>query len=305
MDNKPKIVFFGTPEFSVKILEAMNSASFMPELIITAPDKPKGRKMQMTSSPVKSWLMKHEARNIKILQPNKLKENESFRLHVSSFKPDLFVVASYGKILPKEILEIPKHGTLNVHPSLLPKLRGASPIQSAILNNEKETGVTIMLMDENMDKGDIVAISNLKSQISNLTYKKLENELANLGGKLLIETIPKWLNNEIKPREQNHNQATYTKLITKKDGEINWTEKPEVIERKIRALNPWPSTYTFHKGRRIIITKARLNKQDSPADKAGELKILRIKPEGKNEMNFQEFLKNNPGFLLEKSKKRS
>ncbi len=281
----PKIVFFGTPEFSVKILEALYENNFAPVLIITAPDKPKGRKMTLTPSPVKEWAKKqgifveHDFKNVK------------------SANPDLFIVASFGKILSKEILEIPKFGALNVHPSLLPKLRGASPIQSAILFGEKETGVTIMLMNEKMDEGPILA--NSKFQITNykITYKELENELAELGGKLLIETIPKWLNGEIKPVPQNHNKATYTKIIGKKDGEIDWSESTEIIERKIRAFTPWPTAYTFvngkpacRQGRRIIVTKVEL-------DKKGALKIKRVKPEGKNEMSFEDYLRGNPNFL--------
>jgi len=286
MDNKLKIVFFGTPEFSVKILETMDKAGYAPTLVITAPDKPRGRKLKMTPSPVKSWFMKHEARNIKILQPNTLKD---LRIKIQELKiePDLFIVASFGKILPKEILDIPKHGTLNVHPSLLPKLRGPSPIQSAILNDEKETGVTIMLMNEKMDEGPILTQKELRIMNHELRFTELENKLAELGGKLLVETIPKWLTGEIKPQEQNHpstnsglrNKATYSKLIKKSDGEIDWNESPKVIERKIRALNPWPSTYTFQNKKRIIITKAHLDKQ-------GELIIERIKPEGKKELSI-------------------
>ncbi|MBU1179152.1 methionyl-tRNA formyltransferase [Patescibacteria group bacterium] len=271
--TQPKIVFFGTPEFSVKILESMKNAGLAPALIITAPDKPQGRKLRTNPSPVKLWALKNK---IKILQPDNLKDL-GFKIQELGITPDLFVVASFGKILPKKILEIPKHETINVHPSLLPKLRGPSPIQSAILNGEKETGVTIMLMDEKMDEGPILKISNLKNKISNLTYKKLEEKLAELGGEMLVETMPRWLNNEIKPIPQNHNKATYTKLFTKKDGEIDWNEPPEIIERKIRALAPWPGAYTFYNGKRIIIAAAEL-------DDKGKLVIKRVKPEGKKEM---------------------
>jgi len=265
--SKPKIVFFGTPEFSVKILEALGAAGLTPVLIITAPDKPRGRKMRFSPSPVKKWA---QEKNIPV-------EHNYDSLKLAS--ADLFVVASFGKILPKKILDIPKHGTLNVHPSLLPKLRGASPIQSAILRGEKETGVTIMLIGEGVDNGPILSQQKLEFPISNFQFLELEDKLAELGGKLLVETIPKWLNGKIKPQAQDPSKATYTKLITKKDGEIDWNEKPEIIDRKIRAFTPWPGAYTILNDRRIIVTKARLDKQ-------GELKIERIKPEGKREMDY-------------------
>lgn len=276
--TNPKIVFFGTPVFSVKILEAMKEAGFMPALVVTAPDKPKGRKLQLTPPPVKIWA-----------QENNTPAQHDYS-SLEKQNADLFIVASFGRILPKTILEIPKHGTINVHPSLLPKLRGATPIQSAILFGEKETGTTIMLMNEKMDEGPILAQQKLEHPILNTEYLILEKDLAKLSGEMLVEVIPKWLNGKIEPQPQDHSKATYTKIITKKDGEIDWNKPTEVIERKIRAFTPWPSTYTFHKGKRIIITKASLGNQ-------GKLKIEKIKPEGKNEMDFEEFLKNNPDFL--------
>lgn len=275
--NKPKIVFFGTPQFSVKMLENMKKNGFTPNFIITAPDKPKGRKLKLTPSPVKEWAQKNSV------------PAEHDYTNLNSNNHDLFIVASFGKILPKKILEIPKNGTLNVHPSLLPKLRGPSPIQSTILLGEKQTGVTIMLMDEKMDEGPILTQQNLESPISKLTYQELENKLAELGGKLLIETIPKWLNSKIKPVAQNHNKATYTKLIKKTDGEIKPDDSPELILRKIQAFTPWPGVYTFVNGKRLIITKAEI-KNDA-------LILQRVKPEGKKEMTFTEFLKNNPAII--------
>ncbi|MFC1756983.1 methionyl-tRNA formyltransferase [Patescibacteria group bacterium] len=275
--NNPKIVFFGAPEFSVKILESMKDAGFKPALIITAPDKPKGRKMIMSPSPVKLWA---EEKNIPV---------EHNYDNLKSTNADLFVVASFGKILPKEVLEVPRHGTLNVHPSLLPELRGPSPIQTAILEGKEKTGVTIMLMNEKMDEGAILAQRELEFLISNFEFLNLENELAELGGKLLVKTIPRWISGEIKPQEQNHSQATYSKLLKKQAGEIDWNEPVDVIERKIRAFTPWPSAYTFLNDKRIIIISAKMENDT--------LKIERVKPEGKNEIDFQEFLRSNPNFL--------
>lgn len=284
--NGPKIIFFGTPEFSVKILEYLKEAKLVPILIVTSPDKPKGRKLRLASSQVKIWA---EENGMKYLQPETLKNNSNLFSLLFSLSPDIIVAAAYGKIIPKEILEIPKRGALNVHPSLLPKLRGPSPIQSAILNGDKKTGVTIMLMNEKMDEGHI--LTNHELQITNnVTSEELEEELAKIGGKLLVETIPTWLAGKIQPTLQNHSKATYTKILTKKDGLINFNEPAEIIERKIRAFTPWPGAYTFVNGKRIIITEAELNQFNA-------LKIKRVKLEGKKEMDFKDYIKSNPESL--------
>jgi methionyl-tRNA formyltransferase len=242
--------------------------------------------MLLTPPPIKIWAEK-----------NKIKTITDYQLPITDYY-DLFIIAAYGKIIPKEILDIPKYGTLNVHPSLLPKYRGPSPIQSFILSGEKETGVTIMLTDEQMDHGPIITKSEIRSTKSE-TYKELGEKLAKLGGKLLVETIPKWINGEIKPQEQDHLKATFTKKITKEDGLINLEiDSPEIIDRKVRAFTPWPGVYFFINGKRLIITKAEL------ADSG--LKIERVKPEGKNEMDFEDFLrgyKGNPDYFVTKGTK--
>ncbi len=273
-----KFVFFGTGDFAVKILDILYQNNFAPALIATTPDKPKGRKMILTPPPVKIWAQEH-----------KIKTITDYALLVTDYS--LFIVADYGKIIPKNILDIPEYGAINIHPSLLPKYRGPSPIQSFILSGEEKTGVTIILLDEEMDHGPILAtrelgISNSKFLISKIYYKELEKELAELGGELLVETIPDWIAGKIKPIPQDHGKATYTKKITKKDGEINLNESPEIIERKIRAFTPWPGAYFFIGGKRIIITEAEI-------DKNGALKIKQVKPEGKKEMSFKDFLRGN------------
>ncbi|MBI4691848.1 MAG: methionyl-tRNA formyltransferase [Candidatus Terrybacteria bacterium] len=272
-----KFVFFGTGDFAVKILEILYQNNFVPELIVTTPDKPKGRKMQLQPTPVKLWAQKN---NIKTSTDYTCAPPSGAHTHCY----DLFIVADYGKIIPKEILEIPKYGSLNVHPSLLPKFRGSSPIQSFILSGEEETGVTIILIDEEMDHGDIVAKSEIRSTKSE-TYKELEEKLAEFGGKLLVEIIPQWIDGKIKPEEQDHSKATFTKKITKKDGLIDLNEPAEIIERKIRAFTPWPGAYFFANKKRIIIIEAKIENN--------HLIIKRIKPEGKNEMNFEDFLRGN------------
>ncbi len=280
--EKLKIVFLGTPEFGIKPLEALVNAGHQIIGVITAPDKPVGRKMILTPLAVKSFVLEHKSWNIKIYQPKD--KNELLKI-MEELRPDLAVVAAFGMIFTKEILEIPRYGFLNIHASLLPRWRGASPIQSAILAGDKETGITIMLLNEKMDEGPILTKSEIRSTKSE-TYKELEKKLSELGAELLIETIPKWINGEIKPRPQDNSKTIYCKKITKEDGLINWNEPAEIIERKIRAFTPWPGAYTIINNKRLIIAQANLEN--------GYLKIRRVKPEGKKEMDFKDYLRGNP-----------
>ncbi len=279
--SKPKIAFFGTPDFAVIILSELKKKGIIPELIITAPDKPKGRGMKLTPPPVKVWA---EENNIEYIQPEKLDPDFLYRLKTTNYR--LFIVAAYGKILKKEILKIPRHGTLNVHPSLLPKFRGPSPIEGAILRGEKETGVTIMLLDEEMDHGGIIKNEKLKIK-SDIKAPELEKELARMGGKLLAEIIPQWLEGKIKAHEQDHTQATYTKKITKEDGLIDPTGDGETNWRKFRAFYGWPGTYFFTKKKgkkiRVIVKDASFEK--------GEFIIHRVLPEGGHELDYEIFKK--------------
>ncbi len=323
---KLKIVFMGTPEFGAMILKGLIKANYKPVLVITAPDKPVGRKQILTPPPVKVLAEKYD---IPIEQPEIIK---NCKLKIKNLNPDLIVVVAYGKILPKEILNIPKYGCLNVHPSLLPKYRGPSPIHYAILNGDKETGATIILMDEKMDHGPIISSSKLKIQPSKLTYQELHDELANLGAKLLIEAIPKWIKGKIKPKSQNEAKATYTKILTKEDGKINWEKTAEAIEREIRAYLVWPGSYTFwqktehcssvKKLVQIKILKARVLQSPSnvkyPVGKtlvvpqneigvqcgkghsggAGDFLVIeKLQMEGKKEMGAEEFLRGHPDFI--------
>jgi len=236
----PKIIFIGTPEFAAIVLEKLYQENLNPQLVITSSDKPVGRKGIITAPPVKDLAQKHKA---EILQPKKISDIKD---KISAFNPDLIIVVAYKQILPKDILSIPKFGCLNIHPSLLPKYRGPSPIQYAILEGEKETGVSIILMDEKIDHGKIV--SSIKHQISSSdNYKELSEKLSNLGANLLIETIPDWIKGKIKPIPQDESRATYTKIIKKEDGKINWEDSAQKIERKVRAFYPWPSAFAFLK----------------------------------------------------------
>ncbi len=278
LGTRIRIAFWGTPMVAVYVLDELEKAGILPSVVITAPDKPKGRKMIVTPPPAKVWA---EKRGIPIEQPKKLSDIAG-KLKNGGY--DLFVIAAYGKIIPKEILDIPKHGTLNVHPSLLPHLRGASPIQSAILK-ENETGVTIMVVDEEMDHGPIVAQEKIEISDWPPKAKELEEILARRGGRMLAEIIPKWTAGKIKPQEQEHGQATYCKKIAKQDGLITEKDSPKAIFRKVLALTPWPGAYFFTNNKRVIITDAEMEN--------GALIIKRVKPEGKKEMSLGDFLRGN------------
>ncbi len=298
--NNMKIIFLGTPQFAAIILEKLAKTEYKPILVVTEPDKPAGRKQVITPPPAKISAQKY---NIAIVQPEKVSD---FVLRISDLKPDLVVVAAYGQILPKEILEIPKYGCLNIHPSLLPKYRGPSPIQYAILNGDKETGVNIILMEKKVDSGPI--ISNIQLPISNkVYYKDLEEKLAETGAKLLIDTIPKWINGEIKPAPQDEEKATYTKIIKKEDGKIDWRKPVEEIERQIRAFQIWPGSFTDFNGKTLKIIEAEVleiktNKRigevfladnEKLAVQTGQncLILLKIQLEGKKPMSAQDFLR--------------
>lgn len=280
--NNIPFVFFGTPQFAVFVLEELLREGLKPSLVVTAPDKPQGRGLLLTPPPVKVWA---EENKIPFLQPAKLDTDFTNKLKTGSYK--LFVVAAYGKIIPKEVLDIPPHGTLNVHPSLLPKYRGASPLQSQILKGEKEIGVTIMLIDEEMDHGPILESRKLKVE-SEKNASELGKDLAQLGGKLLSEVIPKWIAKEIKPKEQNHEEATFTKKVTKEDGLINLKNDDQYKNYlKYLALDPWPGVYFFALRREQKIRVA-IKKAEFIDDK---FVIKEVLPEGGKVMVFDDFLR--------------
>src|SRR4030042_1933140 len=281
-NNKIRIIFIGTPEFGAIILEELVKNNYQPVLVITHPDKPVGRKQVLTPPPVKLAAQKYK---IPIEQPERIKNYES---GIRNLKPDLVICAAYGQIISGEILKIPRYGCLNVHPSLLPKYRGPSPIQTTILNGDEKTGVTIMLMDEKMDHGPILAKRELEIPNPKITYQELHDKVAEIGAKLLIKTIPDWINGKIKPQAQDEKKAAYTKIIKKEDGNIDWKKPAQEIERQIRAFNSWPGAFTFiqKKGKkiRIKICQAELSKDN-------KLIIKKLQPEGKKPMSFEEFKK--------------
>lgn len=235
-----KIIFFGTPKFAGIILQKLIKSQFQPLAVVTAPDKPVGRKQTLTPSSVKELALKYQ---IPLFQPFSLRNNKEIITQLSSLRPDLFIITAYGLILPQKILNLPAAGSLNIHPSLLPQYRGASPIQATILNGETVTGITIILMDEKVDHGPILAQQKLAIADSKTTYSNLSNQLAELGGELIVKTLPKYFKNEIKPLVQNHSQATFTRRLKKQDGQINWPQSAIKIARMIRAYQPWPGAY--------------------------------------------------------------
>jgi methionyl-tRNA formyltransferase len=279
-----KIIFMGTPEFGALILKAMVENGYRPVLVVTVPDKPVGRKKILTPPPVK---IEAEKQGIEIRQPKKIKE---ILEEMKDIQPDLIITAAYSKILPKDVLDLPK-SCINIHPSLLPKYRGPSPVQHAILNGDKKTGVTIMLMDEQIDHGAILAQKEMNIDPKE-TGAGLHTKLALLGSNLLLEVIPAWLAGEIKAIPQNHSLATFTKILKRDDGLIDWDKSPEEIERKIRAFTPWPGAYTFFDKNGV---KTRLKILESFLEN-GKLVLVLVQPEGKKQMAFSDFLRGNPQF---------
>lgn len=259
-----KIVFWGTPEFARLVFEQLFSSPYKPSFVITAPDKPVGRKRTVTPPPVKCFAQKAGIEIFQSYDWNQLYER------LKNMNPELFVVAAYGKIIPQRILDIPSRGALNVHPSLLPCWRGPSPIQSAILSGEKETGVTVMLMDAQMDHGPILAQERFAISKDD-TFGTLAQKLGVMGGELLVKTVPSFLSGELKPREQNHGLATYSKIIKKEDGRIDWNESPEHIERMMRAFTPWPGVYAMWNGKRVKILSAKVGAAEKKQESLGRV----------------------------------
>jgi len=232
-----KIIFFGTNHFAVPSLQKL-AKIFDIGLVVTKPAKPVGRKKILSPSPIEI-----AAKSLKLntVSPKKLEKNIVDKL--KSLNPVLFVVVDYGIIIPQKILNIPKKGVVNIHPSELPKYRGASPIQTTILNGEKETAISIMLVDEEMDHGPILAQKKVQMLPSD-TYESFYNKSGKLASNLIAKTIKGYLAGQIEPQEQNHRKATFTKLLKREDGKIDWNKSADEIERMVRAYDPWPGTFT-------------------------------------------------------------
>jgi len=288
-NKSSKVVFLGTPQFAVPILEALiNHPKLEVTAVFTQPDRPVGRSREITPPPVKELAVKS---NIKIVQPTQLKNNIQIIYELAQMKPDVLVVAAYGHILPKVILNIPKFGAINVHASILPKHRGASPIVETILAGDKEAGVSIMKMDIEVDHGPVLGIEKIKID-GRETKGSLEEKLAKLGANAIAKYLPDYLDGKLQPQEQAHHKATWTSLLSGDEGLIDWNNEIEMIERTIRAYHPWPSAYTFINGKRVKILEAELADSTISTDKEfflGGLIIKKVQPEGKKEMSGADF----------------
>lgn len=277
-----RIGFFGTSEYSVMTLEKLYQNKIDIAFVVTVPDRPQGRKMLMTSPKVKIWAESH---SIPVFQPEKLRDI-NFAEQLKKYDCDVFIVIAYGKIIPENILNIPKAKSLNIHASLLPKFRGSCPIETAILNDEKNTGVTIIRMDNEMDHGPIIAQKEIIVEPWPPTAQVLGERLVSTGTDLLISILDDWVKKKIPEITQDHLQASFTKKIEKNDGLIDLKDEPYKNFLKIQAYNGWPSAFFFletqGKKTRIKITKASFDN--------GKLEIEKVIPEGKNEMDYKNLI---------------
>ncbi|MCR4278710.1 MAG: methionyl-tRNA formyltransferase [bacterium] len=313
----PHIIFFGTSEFATPSLKALiDDPRFSVIGVVTQPDRPKGRHQILSPSPIKELALSEKIFDIQ--QPEKIRKKlasdqsdyDDFQKWILSTgkTADIFVIASYGKILPQWLLDIPKHGCINVHGSLLPRWRGASPIQSAIAEGDKTTGVTIMLVDAELDHGAI--LSKKETEIgSTETGGQLHDRLAQTGAEILPDSIEGYLKEIISPKEQDHAKATFCRTLKREDGEIDWNRNCHEIERKIRAYDPWPGAWTEVDGKRVKLLSSRVRPNDSsyapgekfvynghPSVKCDHntvLEITKVQPEGKTPMAGDEFTKGN------------
>ena len=261
-----KVIFMGTPEFAVPSLEALKENGYDIKLCVTQPDKPSGRGNKITYCPVKAFAIDN---NIDVLQPETVKTPE-FADKLRSYNPDVLITAAYGKILPKDVLEIAPLGCINVHASLLPKYRGSAPIWWVILNGESETGVTTMFTDVGMDTGDILLCEKIEIDDS-INTGELYDKLADLGAKVLIQTLKELEEGILQRKPQDGSIATYAPMIKKEMGLIDWAKASKAIHNQVRGLNPWPSAYTFYQGKRMKIFRTELVDSVAVKDIAGRI----------------------------------
>ena len=302
-----KIIFMGTPKFALPSLKALYESDFVEILsVVTKPDEPRGRGMKLMPSPVKRMA---EELGLKVYQPKRA-SSPKFVSKLREMSPDVIVVVAYGQILRREVLEIPSRGCVNLHPSLLPKYRGPAPIQWAIINGEKETGVTVMFLDEGEDTGDIIAQKRVKIEEGE-TAETLYDRLSRIGAQLLVEVLRDMDRGEVNRRAQDHSQATYAPKLRRKDGRIDWSADSDRICNLIRGMKPWPGTYShLHNGRMIKIHEAISSSPEEEPEielepgqiyisphndlfvKTGDgwVKLLSLQPEGKRRMSGLDFV---------------
>lgn len=306
--GKIKIIFMGSAEFSVPILLDLIQ-NFNVLAVVTESDKPAGRDNELVKPPTKIIAENH---GLPCLQPETIVKNADFLRQLLEFDPDVIIVSAYGKILPPEIINLPKQGCLNVHPSLLPRYRGASPIQTALLNGDKTSGVSIILMDQGMDTGDIIAQEEFGIEQDD-NYNSLSEKLSKLSCRLLREILPKYVGNETKLKIQNDSAATYAKKINKYDGRIDWRKTAVEIYNQIRAYSDWPGSYTFYDKKKLDVMSARPLIIDSETASFGQviqlegkiavlcgegfLELQSVKLEGKKETPIADFVNGHQKFV--------
>jgi len=305
-----RTIFMGSPEFAVPSLERLVLNKYQVVAVYTQPDKPAGRGRSLVSTPVKESA---QALKLSVVQSANLKEAEVVA-QLAEFRPDVIVIAALGQILPKQVLDIPARGCVNIHPSLLPKFRGASPVASAILAGDEFTGVSLMLMDEGLDTGPILGRAQISISPQDTTGS-LTAKLSLIAAQLLLEVLPRWLRGEIEPQAQNEAEATFSQQISKQDGEIDWHLPAVEIWRRVRAFQPWPGCYTKWQGRQLkIIEAVPLSEGGGEglgrvvAVEGGEagfgvvagegvLGVARVQLEGKKAMSADEFLRGQRQFM--------
>jgi methionyl-tRNA formyltransferase len=302
----PKLIFMGTPDFAVPTLKALIAHGHRVLAVVTQPDRPKGRGKRVTAPPVKELSLKH---GIEVLQPEKVSE-ESFCAQIRAKEPDLIVVVAFGQILRKKLLDIPRWGVMNIHGSLLPRLRGAAPIQWTILNDESKTGLTVMQMDEGMDTGPILfqeEVSVLKDE----TAGQLHDRLAVMAGDLMVKSLERMSGNIVKATPQDHTKATYAPKIGKELSHVDWREESGKVSARIRGMDPKPGAYTLWQGQEIKVFAStvidRTRKEGSPgqvlglreeclviATGSGTIGVRELQYPGKNRLSVKEFLRGHP-----------
>lgn len=291
------VIYMGTPDFAVPALEMLAKSSHTVTAVFTQPDKPQGRKMIMTPTDVKVCA---EKLGIPVYQPQSMKSEEALEI-INKYNPDVIVVAAYGKLLPKSVLDAPKYGCVNIHGSLLPKYRGAAPIQQSVLNGDKITGVTTMLMDVGLDTGDILLTTETKIG-ENETSGELFERLAVMGGDLILETLTALENGSVTPKKQDESKATHTSKISKALCPIDFSKSAQEVHNQVRGLSPWPVATTKISGKNVKIHSTRLVNKGGRAGEiisvkplviaCGEnsVEIAEIQPEGKKRMSGDAFV---------------
>lgn len=294
------LVFCGTPQFAVPTLEKLVTSGFRMDLVVTQPDRPKGRGLELIASPIKQSALRLD---LPITQPEKIKSNEEFRTQLAAIKPDAIIVVGYGRLIPQWMLDLPPLSDINLHASLLPKYRGAAPIQWVIANGETKTGVTTMRMDAGLDTGDVLLQRELMIEPED-TAETLAPRLASVGADLMVETLHGLQSGSIHRHPQDHSKATLAPILKKEDGLVDFSRPPIEIVNRMRGFQPWPGVYTFFRGKNLQILQARAASENVPqsemlvsgdrllvgCDRNTSLELLALQLEAKKRTTARDFI---------------